>query len=145
MPAKRKVTMAAGLIERVRAVPARRARRARRCREVLIAKRFASLTYGGLWEFPAGRVQPGESPEAALRRIAESKLGVKLAIEIGQPPFVQQRSRQIITFRYFLCHITAGQARPIRYTEVRWVEPGQLCEYHFEPAARQVAEWLARG
>ncbi len=131
MPARRKITIAAGVIQNGR-------------RELLIARRFDSLPFGGLWEFPAGRVRAGESPEAALRRVAVAKLGIQIEIDVGQPPFVHERDKQILTFRYFFAHVAAGQARPIRYAEVRWVATGQLCEYDFEPAAKQVADWLAR-
>lgn len=97
------------------------------------------------WEFPGGRNRPEESPEAALRRICREQVGADLEIVIGQPPFEYQYDAQRVWFRYYLCGIRAGEPQPRGCAEIRQVALGQMVEYHFEPAAQQVVNWLLAG
>ncbi len=94
------------------------------------------------WEFPGGRVQPNEVPEAGLRRLCHAQLGVELQISIGQPPFVYRFGTHSVTYRYHICGIRGGQAEAVGCAETRWVLREQLREYVFDAPTQQVVDWL---
>ena len=95
-----------------------------------------------LWRFPRGPVLPSESPEAAMRRIARTTLGLGVEVLVGQPPIVTVLDGQEITMRYFFCGVGRGEVRSDVYRESRWVSRAHLREYEFEESCRPVVEWL---
>lgn len=96
------------------------------------------------WEFPGGRLESRESPEAALRRLLREALGIELELHQGQPPFVHNFGTHSITYRYYMCSIARGTLQQPPGSELRWVKVGQLREYDFDPATQQVVDWLLK-
>jgi mutator protein MutT len=94
------------------------------------------------WEFPGGRLENRESPEAALRRILRAALGIEVELLQGQPPFVHNFGTHSITYRYYMCGIARGNMRQPPGSETRWVKIGQLREYDFDAPTQQVVSWL---
>lgn len=94
------------------------------------------------WVFPRGRVLEGETPEVALRRVAQAQLGIKVEIVVGQPPILAQIDAQEVEVRYFFCGITEGKPEPGPYEEIRFTTRMHLAEYELDPASAPVAEWL---
>lgn len=113
----------------------------RSTRELLILK--PQDEPDALWQFPGGRADPRESPEAALRRHCRGLLGVELELHVGQPPFVHNFGTHSVTYRYYWAGVL-GEPRAAPACELRWVLPGQLREYDFDAPTRQVVEWLQR-
>lgn len=97
------------------------------------------------WEFPGGRVERRESPEAALRRLLRDICGVEVELRIGQPPFVHNYGSHSITFRYYICSIAKGTPTPPQGADIRWVQLGQLRDYHFDVPTQQVVDWMLAG
>lgn len=110
--------------------------------QVLIVKMPQDGNAEALWQFPRGPVQPGESAEAAMRRIALDQIGLHVEIVVGQPPILGVVNGQSVELRYFFCGVIEEESRPTTYAETRWVAKGQLREYDFDEASRPVAEWL---
>lgn len=96
----------------------------------------------GPWEFPGGRINTGESPEAALRRICRATLRVEIKIAVGQPPFVHSFGTHSVTYRYYLCRADADDPAGTGCEELRWVRTQQLRDYVFDAPAQQVVDWL---
>lgn len=94
------------------------------------------------WQFPRGHIEAGESPEAAIRRVARQQLDVGVEIVVGQPPLLARLDDAEAKLRYFFCEITTGEAQAGPYAEIRWVLRAHLREYDFDSASQQVAEWL---
>ncbi len=94
------------------------------------------------WIFPRGLVEPQESTEAAMRRIANEQLGLIVELVIGQPPLLSDIAGRPSEIRYFFCGISGGDARSGPYSEIRWVLRAQLREYDFDDPSRAVVEWL---
>jgi A/G-specific adenine glycosylase len=103
---------------------------------VLIDRRPAEGLLGGLWEFPGGKVEPGETLDAALRR--EVREEVDLDVEVGEELAVVRHaySHFRITLHAFSCRWRGRRARPLGCDAVKWVRPGSLGRYAF-PAANQ--------
>ena len=105
---------------------------------VLVTKRKASSMLGGLWEFPGGKVEPGESTEQCLHREIAEELGIEVRIE---RPFVRVRhaySHFRITLHTFVCRHHRGRARALGSDGLRWVRPAELEELAFPKADRVV-------
>lgn len=81
---------------------------------------------GGLWEFPGGKVDPGESPEAALVRELREELAVEVAVGRPLSPVIWQYEAATIHLRPFLCAIIAGELRALEHERVLWCAPADF-------------------
>jgi mutator protein MutT len=115
-----------------------------RGREILIARRPARAHLGGLWEFPGGKAERGETLEDALRReIAEeldARVAVGEAIETVEWAYPDKRVR--LTF--FRCSVE-GEPRPLEGQEIAWVTRAELARYEFPAADAALIARLSRG
>ena len=95
-----------------------------------------------LWHFPRGLVEAAESPEAAMRRIAQTNLSIAIDIMIGQPPIVAVVDGESLELRYFFCGVIEGEASAGPYAEIRWVSKAHLREYDFDDVSSPVVDWI---
>jgi len=103
---------------------------------VLITRRHADRPLGGLWELPGGKVEPGESAEAAVVRELCEEVGIEARV-IGTLPTVDHVYEHArVRLRPFWCEVVEGEARPIDVAEVAWVEPAELARRPFPEANR---------
>lgn len=112
---------------------------------VLIAQRPFDKEHGGLWEFPGGKVEPDETPEAALTRELREELGVTVEPEHLQPltfSSVGRETRHLLLLLY-RCTVWQGEARALDAAAIRWVEPRRLVDYDMPPADRPFVSILA--
>jgi 8-oxo-dGTP diphosphatase len=112
---------------------------------VLIARRKAADRFGGLWEFPGGKLEPGEAPEAGLRREILEELGVETRVGgfIGAFPYDSSwLSIELLAYRV---SIERGKLRPIDHDEIVWARPGDLRGYEFTEPDRPLVALLAAG
>ncbi len=95
---------------------------------VLVAQRPAHKHLALKWEFAGGKVERGESPEAALVREIKEELGCAVAIVRALPRFVHDYGAVTIEMIPFVCTLAAGSAppHPHEHAAVRWVAPGEL-------------------
>ena len=114
----------------------------RRRGRILIDRRPPDGLLGGLWEFPGGKVEPGETLEAALRREVREEVGLTIRIDEAIDEVEHAYSHFRITLHVFACESPAGRARPLACDAVRWVWPSQLDRYAFPAANRRVIRGL---
>lgn len=114
----------------------------RRGDRILIAKRPPEGLLGGLWEFPGGKRQPGESLEAAVVREVAEELGIEVEAGAKIAAVDHAYSHFSITLHAFDCRYRAGTPRPLACQECAWVEPDQLDRYAFPAANRRVLELI---
>ena len=112
--------------------------------KILIAQRRKGSTLGGRWEFPGGKIEPGETAEACLKR--ELKEEFDIESEVGKFIIASQ-------FRYCLVPIEllayrvkhlSGDFKVNEHEEVRWVSPSELSSYDFMPADEAIVKLLAK-
>jgi 8-oxo-dGTP diphosphatase len=103
---------------------------------ILLAQRPPDKKLGGLWEFPGGKVEAGESAEAALHRELQEELGCTVRITQTLAPFVHAYDWGRIELIPFVCELAEGRPEPHahEHTALAWVERGELKEYELAPA-----------
>jgi mutator protein MutT len=97
---------------------------------------------GGLWEFPGGKVEPGEKLPACLKREIREELGIR--VEVGRPLISVRHSytHLRITLHVFECAYTGGDIRLDGCDDYRWITAGQLDGFAFPAADRKVIQLL---
>jgi len=94
--------------------------------QLLACRRPEGKHLGGKWEFPGGKVEPGESPEKALIRELQEELEITLSIQKPLSPVTHDYGRGPIQLIPFLCTITEGNPHPHEHSELRWCPPCEL-------------------
>ena len=105
---------------------------------LLVAKRLQNDALGGLWEFPGGKPEAGESLEEALARELREELGICVAVE---EPFVEIQHAYThfrMTLHAFHCRYRSGPPQALGCAEWRWVRPRDLSRYAFPTADRRI-------
>jgi 8-oxo-dGTP diphosphatase len=106
--------------------------------KILIARRDESLHQGGLWEFPGGKIEAGETPEQALFRELKEELDIEA---LRAAPLITIHHRypdRDVTLRVFLVDRFSGTARGCQGQPVCWVEPNELNQFAFPAANRPI-------
>ncbi len=103
---------------------------------LLIAKRPVGRPLAGLWEFPGGKVEPGESPEHALIRELAEELGIAIAPEDLAPlTFASHHYPDFhLLMPLYLCRHWRGTVSARERQELLWVRPQELASYAMPPA-----------
>ena len=103
---------------------------------VLLAQRPAGKPMGGLWEFPGGKVDPGETPEAALIRELGEELGIDVAASCLAPlTFASYTYPDFhLLMPLFVCRKWAGTPTAREGQRLAWVRPARLGDYPMPPA-----------
>jgi 8-oxo-dGTP diphosphatase len=111
---------------------------------VLICKRPAGKQLAGLWEFPGGKVEPGETPEACLIRELDEELGITVA-DACLAPFVFA-SHDYDSFHLlmplYLCRRWEGVPVAREHEAIAWVKPNRMTDYPMPPADAPLVAWL---
>ncbi len=108
--------------------------------EVLIQKRPEEGLLGGLWEFPGGKIEEGETPEEACKREVREELGIEVAVTSAFHKLSHAYTHFRITMHAFRCRHVAGVPRSHSDQPVRWIPVEALPEYAFPRANRRLIE-----
>lgn len=108
---------------------------------LLVTRRLDGTHLAGLWEFPGGKCEPGESHEACLERELREELDV--ASTVGEELLSTEHdyTDRIVRLHFRWCRIT-GAPRPMLGQEIRWVDRRELSTLEFPPADRELIELL---
>lgn len=108
---------------------------------LLVTRRLDGTHLAGMWEFPGGKCEPGESHETCLARELDEELGVTGAI--GDELLVTEHdySDRVIRLHFRMCRIS-GEPAAMLGQEIRWVHREELRDLEFPPADREVIDLL---
>jgi mutator protein MutT len=113
---------------------------------LLIARRPMGVHLGGLWEFPGGKAEPGESPEACLLRELREELGINAEVTGRREVIPFTYPERTVRLHPIDCRWLSGEPHPAGCEEPRWVAPPELGSYEFPPAnAALLAALLVAG
>ena len=106
------------------------------CREqrYLITQRSSTAVLPRLWEFPGGRVQHGETDEAALVRELHYRLGISAEIVALISSTEREYDDYIVHLQLYRCHLGATEPKPLMVRDMRWVASDAFDDYEFTPA-----------
>jgi 8-oxo-dGTP diphosphatase len=111
---------------------------------VLLCKRPHGKHLAGMWEFPGGKVDKGETPEACLIRELDEELGINV-VEACLAPFVFT-SHAYDSFHLlmplYLCRRWSGVVQAREHEAIAWVRPNQMADYPMPPADAPLVAWL---
>ncbi|MFV0373774.1 (deoxy)nucleoside triphosphate pyrophosphohydrolase [Microbacterium sp.] len=100
---------------------------------VLCARR-GDGTFAGLWEFPGGKVEAGETPQQALVREIGEELGCRVSVGASLTTSVNAAPHVEIELTTYRCALIDGERRALEHAEVRWVPVARLRDLSWAPA-----------
>ena len=108
----------------------------------LITQRRADVHLGGLWEFPGGKRESGESLEDCLRRELREELGIEISHPVLFRVIRHDYPEKSVELHFFKCAIASGLPRPLGCEDLRWVTPEELDQFPLPPADQPLVEAL---
>jgi len=105
---------------------------------VLVARRRDDAHQGGRWEFPGGRVEPGEAPAAAARRELAEETGLVAARLEPLVSVVHDYADRLLRLHVFVAEQPSGAVRVDGEREWAWVEPAELAGLDMPEANRRI-------
>ena len=108
----------------------------------LITRRKQGAYLGGLWEFPGGKREPGESLEDCLRREIREELGIEITPPVLFRVISHDYPDKSVELHFFRCLIYGGQPRPLGCDDLRWVAPAEFKNFEFPLADLSLLETL---
>lgn len=111
---------------------------------VLIAQRPQGKQLAGLWEFPGGKVEPGETPEQCLVRELHEEIGIETKIACLAPLTFASHSYDDfhLLMPLYICRRFEGIAVPKEGQTLKWVRPRQMRDYPMPPADEPLIPFL---
>jgi 8-oxo-dGTP diphosphatase len=109
---------------------------------VLITQRRADQALPLQWEFPGGKVEPGEAPAAALERELREEIGV--TVEVGKVWDVLFHAYDAfdLVMLVYACRLVEGEPRAVEVADLAWVVPSELPRWDILPADRPLVDRL---
>jgi mutator protein MutT len=109
-----------------------------RAGKLLIAQRHEKSHLGGLWEFPGGKREPGESFEQCLVREIREELGVEISVGALFEEIHHNYPEKSVHLKFFICQLQSGEPQPLDCAAVKWIEKSELAAHDFPAADAQL-------
>lgn len=115
----------------------------------LIAQRGPRQSLAGKWEFPGGKIEPGELPEAALRREIEEELGLTIHVGPALGKAEVAAGARWVVLEVYAASILAGTLELREHAQAVWATAEELADFDWAeadvPIVAPVAQWLRKG
>jgi mutator protein MutT len=109
---------------------------------LLITQRHVGSHLGGLWEFPGGKREAGETFEACLVREIREELGVEIAVGELFEEVRHDYPEKSVHLKFFLCKLIAGEPQALDCAAVKWIDVAGLTAHEFPAADERLLEKL---
>ncbi|PCC43890.1 (deoxy)nucleoside triphosphate pyrophosphohydrolase [Brevibacterium aurantiacum] len=102
--------------------------------KILSARRSESMSLPGMWEFPGGKIEPGETPRAALVREMQEELlcTVEIGDEVASTRY--EYDFGVVTLTTFYATLIDGKPQLTEHSEIRWIDAADLNSVEWAPA-----------
>jgi mutator protein MutT len=110
--------------------------------KLLITQRHAHAHLGGLWEFPGGKREAGETCEQCLVREIGEELGVEISVGELVEEIAHDYPEKSVHLKFFRCELLAGEPQPLDCAAVKWIGKAELAAHEFPAADAQLLEKL---
>ena len=108
----------------------------------LICRRPPHKMRGGLYEFVGGKVEPGETKEAALARECREELDVTVRADSVYMELTHEYPDMTVDLTLFNATLVRGEPKLLEHTDLRWITPAQIPDYEFAPADKEILKKL---
>lgn len=112
--------------------------------KILIDRRKAQGEMGGLWEFPGGKIEAGETTAECIKREIQEELGIDIAVGNHIITIAHQYETFNVTLYVHDCQYLSGEPQPLECDEIRWVCSSELNRYQFPQANSQIIDILQK-
>ena len=110
--------------------------------KILIDRRKNEGEMAGLWEFPGGKIEPGETVEDCIIREIKEELDIEIILGDRLTTITYAYKTFNVTLYVHECQHASGNPQPLECQEIRWVEPAEMNQYEFPQANRQIIDLL---
>lgn len=108
----------------------------------LITQRLPDDSFGGAWEFPGGKLDPGETLEACVIREMKEELDITVVVGRKMKEIEHRYPTRTIRLHCFSCRIVQGEPRPIECATWRWILAEEFDQFPFPPASMPLIEQI---
>ena len=112
--------------------------------KLLITQRRAADHLGGLWEFPGGKLDPGETFQGCLARELREELGIEISVGDELEDITHAYPEKTVRLKFFHCKLISGEAKAIHCDALEWVTREELANFQFPGADAQLLQILQR-
>lgn len=112
---------------------------------LLVAKRAPGKSMPGLWEFPGGKIQDGETPEDAIVREIREELGCNVRPIQSLPAHTHAYPELTVTLVPYVCDVIDGEPRALEHAQLRWASKKELRELEWAAADVPILERYLAG
>jgi len=110
--------------------------------QILIDRRLPGGSSGGLWEFPGGKLEAGETIEECILREVAEELAIEIAIN-QHFRTIDHRSKDMrVTLHFYHCQYLSGTPQPLESEEIRWVTLAEMGQFTFPTANLEIIQSL---
>lgn len=103
---------------------------------IMVCQRRPEVHNGLKWEFPGGKLELGETPEAALARELREELAVEARVGRIMDAVLHRYPDRDVLVLFYRCQLPAGEPRPVDCNAIAWADPADLPRYDFAGADR---------
>lgn len=115
----------------------------RREGRILITRRLDNVHLPGLWEFPGGKVEHGETFQEALTREIREELALEISVREEVFTIEHHYPKKSIQLHFFNCSLVSGEPQMIEVADLRWVSTSELEQCQFPEADRELVALLS--